>query len=373
MRQCFKNYKMTIRAVSPIFIGSGEEIGKKEYIYMPWNHRVIIPDIYTMYDDLRKRGLSDEYEKFMIDSRNNQMSLSNWLAQKQFRQQDYERWAKYKLDAGEAFQDRNSRPKGISAFVKDAYGMPYVPGSSIKGMIRTALLIKEITEKPEKYRMNREQFKRGSGEKMGRNNYLKHEITELEKDTFYCLQRDDKKSNNAVNDCMAGISVGDSYPVSAECLTLSQKIDVTLEGKRKSLPILRETLVPGTEIHFDLKIDSSLCAYTIEDIMDAMLVFRDLSNQYFYSRFRRNIEEENAVFLGGGCGYVSKTVMYAMFGKDAVWLIDRIFQATLGRNYSDHKHGRDIDLQIAPHVCKCTVYQGKLYDMGIGQIFYEQV
>lgn len=373
MRQCFKNYKMTIRAVSPIFIGSGEEIGKKEYIYMPWNHRVIIPDIYTMYDDLRKRGLSDEYEKFMMDSRNNQMSLSNWLAQKQFRQQDYERWVKYELDAGEAFQDRNSRPKGIFAFVKDAYGMPYVPGSSIKGMIRTALLIKEITEKPEKYRMNREQFKRGSGEKMGRNNYLKHEITELEKDTFYCLQRDDKKSNNAVNDCMAGISVGDSYPVSAECLTLSQKIDVTLEGKRKSLPILRETLIPGTEIHFDLKIDSSLCAYTIEDIMDAMLVFRDLSNQYFYSRFRRNIEEENAVFLGGGCGYVSKTVMYAMFGKDAVWLIDRIFQATLGRNYSDHKHGRDIDLQIAPHVCKCTVYQGKLYDMGIGQIFYEQV
>ena len=66
-------------------------------------------------------------------------------------------------------------------------------------------------------------------------------------------------------------------------------------------------------------------------------------------------------------------LMYAMFGKDAVWLIDRIFQATLGRNYSDHKHGRDIDLQIAPHVCKCTVYQGKLYDMGIGQIFYEQV
>lgn len=137
---------------------------------MPWNHRVIIPDIYTMYDDLRKRGLSDEYEKFMMDSRNNQMSLSNWLAQKQFRQQDYERWAKYELDAGEAFQDRNSRPKGISAFVKDAYGMPYVPGSSIKGMIRTALLIKEITEKPEKYRMNREQFKRGSGERSGRNN-----------------------------------------------------------------------------------------------------------------------------------------------------------------------------------------------------------
>lgn len=144
---------------------------------------------------------------------------------------------------------------------------------------------------------------------------LKHEIRELEKDTFYCLQRDDKKSNNAVNDCMAGFC---GRQLSGFCgmSDPEQKIDVTLEGKRKSLPILRETLVPGTEIHFDLKIDSSLCAYTIEDIMECNAgIQRHLSNQYFYSRFRRNIEEENAVFLGGGCGYVSKTVMYAMLER----------------------------------------------------------
>lgn len=32
----------------------------------------------------------------------------------------------------------------------------------------------------------------------------------------------------------------------------------------------------------------------------------------------------------------------------------------------------DVGLRIAPHVCKCTMYQGELYDMGIGQISYEE-
>ena len=57
-----------------------------------------------------------------------------------------------------------------------------------------------------------------------------------------------KKVKNAVNDCLSGLHVGDSAPVSLEQLTLSQKIDYTLDGKPKPLPLLRETLIPGTEI-----------------------------------------------------------------------------------------------------------------------------
>lgn len=81
---------------------------------------------------------------FLMDSRNGEMPLSTWLAQKKLREADYEAWKLYEMDAGEAFVDRTSRPKEIDAFVKDAYGLPYVPGSSVKGMFRTALLVWEI-------------------------------------------------------------------------------------------------------------------------------------------------------------------------------------------------------------------------------------
>lgn len=45
MQQFLKHYRVKIRVLSPIHIGSGEKIKKKEYIYMPWNHRVIIPNV----------------------------------------------------------------------------------------------------------------------------------------------------------------------------------------------------------------------------------------------------------------------------------------------------------------------------------------
>ena len=57
-----------------------------------------------------------------------------------------------------------------------------------------------------------------------------------------------------------------------------------------------------------------------------------------------------------------------MLGSDAVEVIDGIYQSTLGKNYQTHKHARDKGLKLAPHVCKCTKYQGQLYDMGMGRI-----
>ena len=151
MQQFLKHYRVKIRVLSPIHIGSGEKIKKKEYIYMPWNHRVIIPNVEKMYEDVCARGWEKEFTSFLMDSRNGEMPLSTWLAQKKLREADYEAWKLYEMDAGEAFVDRTSRQQEIDAFVKDAYGLPYVPGSSVKGMFRTALLVWEIKKKPEAF------------------------------------------------------------------------------------------------------------------------------------------------------------------------------------------------------------------------------
>lgn len=372
MQKFLKCYKVKIRVLSPIYVGSGEKIGKKEYIYMPWNHRVIIPDVDKMYADIRARGWEKEFTDFLMDSRNGQMPLSTWLAQKKLTAEDYNSWKKYEMDAGEAFVDKTSRPKDIDAFVKDAYGMPYVPGSTIKGMLRTILLVWEIQKNPDDFRQICQEIKAGSQKRAGRKDGMQKEVSRLEQQILYTLSRDEKKQQNAVNDCLSGLHVGDSAPIELNQLTLSQKIDYTLDGKQKPLPLLRETLIPGTEISFDVSIDTQLCDYDMDDIIEAAQVFQQVCNKYFYERFHRTIKDENAVFLGGGCGFLSKTVLYALFGQEAVYIVDRIFKNTLGRQYDVHKHHKDIGLKIAPHVCKCTKYKGELYDMGIGQISYEE-
>lgn len=152
MSEYLKYYKVKLHVLSPVHIGSGTKIGKKEYIYMPWNHQVIIPDIQKMYAELQKKHLEKEFETYMLDTRTKGLALGKWLSTHKFQSKDYDKWTLYQMDAGEAFANRESAPpKEIDTFVKDAYGMPYVPGSSIKGMIRTALISWEIQRNPEKY------------------------------------------------------------------------------------------------------------------------------------------------------------------------------------------------------------------------------
>lgn len=373
MNDYLKCYKVKIHALSPIYIGSGEKIRKKEYIFMPWKKQVVIPDIKKMYEDICEKGLEKTFINYMMDNTSKCPSLQQWLEKFQLGEKDFERWKKYELDGGEAFLSRTARPKEIDAFIKNAYGMPYVPGSSIKGMIRTALIAYEIKNNPKKYANTKDLIWKNSNEKMKRNWCLRKEMTQLEKQVLYMLERDEKNAGNAVNDNLSGLHVGDSEPIDLEQLTLSQKIDYTLDYVEKELPLLRECIVPGTDIEFEISIDSKVCPYNMEDVIKALNSFQEICYQYFYSRFRRGTEEKNIVWLGGGCGFLSKTVVYPMFGKDAVKVVDNIYRNTLGASYGKHKHTKDLGLKLAPHVCKCTRYQGELYDMGMGRIEYREI
>ena len=54
------------------------------------------------------------------------------------------------MDCGDAIDIKHS-PSDIQQHIKDPYGNPYIPGSSIKGMIRTIMLAYDIINNPEKY------------------------------------------------------------------------------------------------------------------------------------------------------------------------------------------------------------------------------
>lgn len=370
MEEFLKHYRMRIEALSPIYIGSGVKLGKKEYIYMPWNHEVIIPDMQKMFLAVQKKGLIKEFTDFMMNAGQNGKTLSQWLKEHRFGSEDYEAWRLYKMDAGEAFLNPKASPKEIDAFIKDAYGCPYVPGSSIKGMLRTALIAWELHKNPDKYCDIKEEVKSASERKANRSQYLMPEIKKLEQRVLYVLSRDEENGKSAVNDCLSGLYVGDSEPIGLGQLTLSQKIDYTVDGTEKPISLLRETLIPGTKIDFDITIDTTILKqYDIDDILEALEYFKDVCNQYFYSRFKRTIKDSNAVLIGGGCGFLSKTVIYSLCTSDGVKVVDNIFKNTLNdKIYKKHKHYKNLQLHLAPHVCKCTKYKGELYDMGIGCI-----
>lgn len=370
MNKFLKHYSMRIVALSPIHIGSGVLIGKKEYINLPWKHKIVIPDIEKMYETLRKKGKERAFQMYML--KNDREDLGVWLKQEGFREADYLAWKAYELDSGEAFlapKGRAQRPvKEINAFVKDPYGMPYVPGSSIKGMLRTALLIYEVKHNKKMYESQLEDIEQNAAYGKNRKQCLAKETARLEAKVFCKNRLNEDKLDDMVNSIMAGLIVSDSKPIGLDQLTLCQKIDYTLDGTEKALPMLREVLIPGTQIDFELTIDTDRFPYSIEEIFQALNEYQKDCYLNFYQRFRRGTVDSDCVWLGGGAGYVAKTVLYSLYGKSAVRIIDQIFKTTLGRQYSEHKHEKDLSLRLAPHVCKCTRYQGELYDMGLGKI-----
>ena len=72
---------------------------------------------------------------------------------------------------------------------------------------------------------------------------------------------------------------------------------------------------------------------------------------------------DETVFLGGGSGFVSKTVIYSLLGeREGVQAVKDIFDKTYVPK--EHKHYKDCRLGVSPHVLKCTKYCGKTYMMG---------
>lgn len=375
MQQYIKHYHMVLRTVGPVFVGDGKCLNKKEYIFQKNKARVLIPDLNKMYQGITKKGLERRFTDYLLSDAkkadgSNRWDLGRWLRENNIGLKDYEPWILYKLDCGDFLQEKGAIE--IHTFQKDAFGKPYIPGTSMKGMVRTILLATEMLNDASYCKEVKRCIMSAIRNGRNRTSLLKRELNEIENEILHTLDRVDARGkevgkNNAVNDVLSGLIISDSKPISLERMTLCQKIDENVEGERKSLNLLRESVKPETDIHFDLTIDSTICPYTIEDIVDAINCFNEYYyNMYLYRFKGSEFPKKNTVWLGGGSGFFTKTILYALLGQDkGIDAAVEIFKKTLPAKISqDHKHFKDKKIGISPHTLKVTKYLGKSYQMG---------
>ncbi len=146
MKDYLQHYTMKLTALAPIHVGNGRLIGKKEYIQYGMKSPVTILNQEKMIRDLCLLHKENAYAAFML-SDDRRASLAAWLTEQRIDKTRIQKWASYTLDAGDAFitpSGKGAPPKEINCFCKDAYGMAYIPGSTLKGMIRTALLVHAV-------------------------------------------------------------------------------------------------------------------------------------------------------------------------------------------------------------------------------------
>lgn len=366
MKQYLKTYIVTLKTKGPVFIGTGNKIGKKEYVFLSRQKKVLVMDIRKMFLEIQKRGLEGEFTELVL--RNGKPDLYHWLEKKGIPEKEYRSWVRYELDAGDRAEESRSELE-ILECMKDAYGLPYVPGSSLKGMFRTILLsgylMKNKTELAEP-------IAREAERKANRKIYLSRSEKQLGVSAFHTLEREGSRKGDAINDCLSGLIVGDSQPLSTDDLTLCQKADCHRGGQTRRLNVLRESIKPECEIVFPMTVDTSILPITRQDILNAVEMFGQQYYDVFAGAFScADFPKEPTVWLGGGSGFVSKTVLYPLLGKkQGVKTAVKIFENTNVPRV--HGHHQDVAFGVSPHMIKMTQYQGKLYQMGMCTIKIEE-
>ena len=365
MKDYLKAYKVKILVMSPTFVGSGKKISKKEYRLSTDAQKVVIYDPAEFYRLMQNVGKASQYENFLMNDGCD--DLETWMQDNRIGNSSVEKAVRYSVSSDDQIEFGKSKIK-IKEFAKDPYGFPYVPGTSIKGMLRTILLGYEISQNPGKYSQLKERIK-------GFHPSYSKETKDLEIITFNTLSRKDIKTENAANDNLQGLVISDSKPLRLEDLVLCQKIEYHTNGDEKPLDILRECLRSGTCIEFTITIDTQVCPYDIDKIKKAIEVFNDMYYDCFLSKFNFEKEPPDTVYLGGGVGFVSKTIIYSLFGaEEGVEVAQNVFRHTLKRDlFISHGHQNDALNGVSPHILKCTRMNGERFQMGMCKFIIEDM
>jgi len=342
------SYEIILTAKSPVYIGSGTEYNKKEYYYDRAHNRVHIINMPALLSLLHKRNLADEYESYMLYA---DYDLCEFFRRIKITSSELNELTEYTADVGDALV-ANEPLAAINQFIRDAKGRPYIPGSSLKGCLRTAILWKMISEDKSKFSIDMDG-------KLIEKKYLN--ILNLMVD----------KPASEINDIMRGISISDSDAIDPNRIILTKKIDISVNGISKDINSIREAIAPNTTVRFIMTIDRSvpLCP-DINYIRSAISEYGSFYNRTFQKSFhlpQNSVQEsfDNCLVIGGGSGYFGKNIVYPALNKqEAVRTVAYIMTG----NARTHNHERDIALGISPRKLKHTKYQNRSYHYGVCHI-----
>ena len=153
--------KFEIECLTPVYVGSGETLKAFQYIYNSKEQDVIFIDEHKWISFLAKHKLMDDFAKYVKNTaekvasryKNNysNTSLWQWLINHRIPigeindlaiRHSYARNNVIEPGGGKALND-------ISCCMSDPTGKPYIPGSTIKGFLRTAIMFSLIQKNPQ--------------------------------------------------------------------------------------------------------------------------------------------------------------------------------------------------------------------------------
>ena len=314
-----RHFDIQLKTIGPVHIGCGEELGKKDYFLI--GDKIAVLSTAKFIQHLSS-GQLDEYSKFLHED--SRKGLQEFLLRDKSLMSAAEQSVLYRTNS----QLSRSRSGSFQYFnvqkcIKDAYDCPYIPGSSIKGMLRTALLTNLILDNRKDY----QQYYDSACVRNARDR--KHAAAGLEKHAFGTID----------DSIMRYVSISDSKPLSAYDLVFAKKFDKFSElddGSHKKdlgkisnqdyysgneLNIYRECIKPGTliecKMEIDERINDCLALYKLDSDGLSRIFERSyaLYSDCFLSKFDQGGAEEDVSASSsnddGICRYVIQSGPFA--------------------------------------------------------------
>ena len=287
MKTEYRTFQFSLLAMAPIHIGNGEKYTSREFIYE--KGYFYFPDMGKFYNRMVEKGYDQKFERFLQETkpsaRNNR--LISFLEDNRISDRNFGgyRIIETKLETNNNYL-RGGALNQVSKFIRDPFGNPYIPGSSLKGAIRTILM----NTNPDWNNKN---------------------VLQGKKENKSLIPWGAKKGQN-YDDLFNAIRVSDSKPFSNASLILVQKWDHKVKPPiPKPLPLYREAIAPSTKINFTITTTTKEAGVLIEELGKRAQAFYKEYKNFFLSDFPENKIQPNLqypIYLGAGSGAWTKTI-----------------------------------------------------------------
>lgn len=393
-----------LNCLSPVHIGSGETLKAFEYLYDRQTCTVYFLDEAKWIAFLDKNNLIDKFfeyiEKVSVASKGRVMfvekNLWEWLKENGMTDPDIRKLAIRQSEADTNTIISKRSLNDIECHIALADGTPYIPGSSLKGLFRTAILHAEIKKMPalaQRYWKKivvttKLDLHRQNSECARISRELENEL--LAKLDYTVAERFNRRIPAEVKNVLRGLMVSDAVCTEKIDTVILQRLDATtktsyLYNLEKTLPLFYECIPANNILTFSMTLDFDILSVigisSFEQVFqmarDFMLDGVERLEKVFGNDFHEQFEEAKTAdaLIGGGVGFLTKTLIYSLAPsheeakKFAASYFDKAFTVWGSvRHHREPAHWHETyDKKIAPRTLKLTRSQTAKSLLGLVQ------
>ena len=377
--------QLLLTVVSPTNIGGPEKLTTKDYMYNYDAGEVYLLNNYEWFRFLARHNKLAEFELYMQDEmvRPNGRTMYDW--------------AKNTVGAAQLTKDalgpvigsimkssiynkgRKNSLNDITPQIRGANGDVYIPGSSIKGVIDSAIISHMLrNNKAFRSTVQRELkkvldvYKRKNARNLFKDIFKMVNLVILKH--IHVLTNNEGKPFKAIlASAFRGLSVSDAMAMGAIQTEVLKKEDSCIdEDGTHAISVHRECILPNQKFSFTVTLDTAMTKEigitSINQVLDILQEDFDATHKLLASKFKKvspsifkALELANA-YIGSNTGFVQKTIIMAAFIDDEKTGID-IIKAILDVNFQKAEHDRK-DTIMAPRAIKLVKWNGNYYEMG---------